>query len=42
MYLGNLSFVASFSASLQASEIVKLLINRGEVLENKILMLIIR
>ncbi|MBF0303610.1 MAG: HesA/MoeB/ThiF family protein, partial [Desulfamplus sp.] len=34
--VGNLSFCAMFVASVQASEVVKLLINRGELLRNKI------
>ncbi|MBF0236039.1 MAG: HesA/MoeB/ThiF family protein [Desulfamplus sp.] len=34
--VGNLSFCALFVASIQASEVVKLLLNRGEVLRNKL------
>ncbi|MBF0469209.1 MAG: ThiF family adenylyltransferase, partial [Desulfamplus sp.] len=34
--VGNLSFCALFVASIQASEVIKLLLNRGEVLRNKI------
>jgi molybdopterin/thiamine biosynthesis adenylyltransferase len=35
--LGNLSFCAMFLASLQASETVKILIGRGEVLRHRVL-----
>jgi len=34
--VGNLSFCAMFVASLQASEVVKLLLNRGQLLRNKL------
>ncbi len=34
--VGNLSFCAMFVASVQAAEVVKLLINRGELLRNKL------
>ncbi len=37
IYLGNLSFMASFAASVQASEIIKLLLDTGESLKNRIL-----
>lgn len=35
--LGNLSFCAMFIASVQASEAVKIIINRGNILRNKLL-----
>ncbi|MBF0210939.1 MAG: HesA/MoeB/ThiF family protein [Desulfamplus sp.] len=36
--VGNLSFCAMFVASIQASEVVKLLLNRGKLLRNKLLL----
>lgn len=35
--VGNLSFCASFVSSLQAAEVIKLLLNRGQILRNKLL-----
>jgi len=35
--VGSISFCAFFVASLQASEVIKLLLNRGQILRNKLL-----
>ena len=35
--LGNPSFIPALTASLEVSEVVKILINRGELLRNKML-----